>query len=116
MPLDKNLERIYIQSANLIYDLNFRRQISEEEKVFLLNLLEIIIYKKDKPQLLKTLKRWMQVYDLFELDQIVKATLLAADWTDEEAEAFNIQVIIDLLDAKEGISDAKHETGGEKFE
>lgn len=116
MPLDKNLERIYIQLANLIYDLNFRYRISEEEKVFLLNLLEIIIYNKDKPQLLGVLKLWMDNYNASELDQIIKATLLATDWTDGEAEAFNIQVIIDLLDAKEDIGDAEHETGGEEFE
>lgn len=116
MPLDKNLESIYIRAANLIYDLNFRRRISEEEKVFLLNLLERTIYKKDESKQLEVLKRWMAGYNDSELDQIIKATLLAADWSEGESAAFNTQVIVDLLEAREDMDDAGDKSGGEEFE
>lgn len=113
---DKNLERIYHQTANLIYDLGYRNQISAEEKIFLLNLLEITIYKQDQPQLLKVLKRWMNGFNDGELDQIIKATLLAADWTDEQSALFNIQVITDLIDSRERMEETGENTGGNENE
>ncbi len=116
MPLDKNLESIYIRAANLIYDLNFRCRISEEEKVFLLNLLETTIYKKDKNRLIEVLKRWMAGYDSSELDQIIKETLLAVDWSDEKSLAFNTEIIDDLLDAREDTVEGPDKTGGRKLE
>ncbi|HNX29701.1 MAG TPA: hypothetical protein PKN87_09900 [Syntrophomonadaceae bacterium] len=111
-----NLEQIYHQTANLIYDLFYRYRISEEEKVFLLNLLEMTFYKKDKPQLLEVLKRWNDGFNDSELDQIIKATLLAADWSDEQSFLFNTQVIADLIDAREQMDNEGENTGGDENE
>ena len=112
MARDKNLERIYHQTANLIYDLCYRHRISEEEKLFLLNLLEMKIYNKEKPQMLEVLKRWMNSFNDSELDQIIKATSLAADWSKEQSVLFNTQLITDLLDSREEMEIEGESTGG----
>ncbi len=100
----KNLEQIYHQTANLIFDYNYKYYITEEEKVFLLNLLELAIYKKDKPQFLAALKQWMSRYDNSETDQIIKATLIAVDWADEESLLFNMRLITELINEKGNLS------------
>lgn len=100
----KNLEQIYHQTANLIFDYNYKYNITEEEKIFLLNLLELAIYKKDKPQFLAALKQWITKYDNSETDQIIKATLLAIDWSDEKSLLFNIQLITELINGKGELS------------
>lgn len=107
------LEQIYHQTANLIYDLYYRYRISEEERVFLLNLLETAIYKNDRPQLLELLKRWNANFNDSEHDQIIKATLLVTDWSDEQSVLFNTKVISDLIKAKESEEADWKDTGGE---
>lgn len=104
---DKNLEQIYLNTANLIYELSYRLKIDEEEKIFLLNLLELTVNKKDKPEFLAVLKQWMKGFNNSELDEIIKATLLTIDWSDEESLQFNTKIINDLINEKN-----KHSSGG----
>ena len=110
MVVDKNAEQIYLKTANLIYELRYKLKINEDEQIFLLNLLELTVNKKDISEFLDVLKLCMYSYDNSELDEIIKATLLAIDWSDEESLQFNKDIINDLINEKNKLSSGGADT------
>jgi len=92
--------KIYDETASLIADLGIRGRITIEEMNFLLNLLEMVLIKKDKKDFINIMKRWKPAQEDNEIDQIIKATLLTIDFNDQSSIEANSEVIIELIDAK----------------
>ncbi|MDD3271331.1 MAG: hypothetical protein PHR04_04430, partial [Syntrophomonadaceae bacterium] len=68
---------------------------------FLLNLLDVVIVKKEQPRLIQTLKNWMNTNEGSEIDEIIKATFLAADFNDQESLEQCLQLVTELLESRE---------------
>lgn len=104
---DKNTRQVYLMAANLIYESRYKLKIDEDEQVFLLNLLELTVNKRDEPEFMELLKHWVQNFDDSEVDKIIKATLLAIDWSDKQSLEFNSAIILGLIEEK-----TRHSIGG----
>ncbi len=89
--------KIYDETASLIANLYFREQINEEEMYFLLNILELVIIKKDNPDLVDVLKEWIHSERNSDIDQIIKATLLTIDFKDKDSINSKYEIIKELI-------------------
>lgn len=93
---DQKLRKIYDETASLFVDLSLRGQVTVEEMHFLLNLLDLVVVKGRNPRLLEALGLWQpQTLDP-ELNEIIKATLLAMDLQDQDAITDLARLIRDL--------------------
>jgi hypothetical protein len=95
--MQKEEKQLYDEAASLIADLALREVISAEEMRFLLTILDLVIIRRDEPELIVFLKQWAQNYKNSETDDIIKATLLALDFNDKEAVGTNLNILRDLL-------------------
>jgi hypothetical protein len=93
-------KRVYDETVSLIADLGFRNKISIEEMNFLLNLLDIIFFKPES-DFKNILKQWADSNSGSEIDEIIKATLLATDISDSSSLQQSAQLIKELLEARE---------------
>ena len=98
MTFDEKNKRVYAESVSLIADMGFKDKLSIEEMNFLLNLLDVVIVKKEQPRLIQTLKNWMNTNEGSEIDEIIKATFLAADFNDQESLEQCLQLVTELLE------------------
>lgn len=98
MIFDEKRKKIYAESASMIADMGVRGKLSVEEMNFLLNLLDVVVVKKDQPQLIQTLRNWVETNESSEIDEIIKATLLAVDFTDKESMEQCLQLVKELLE------------------
>lgn len=95
--MQKEEKQLYDEAASLIADLALREVISAEEMRFLLTILDLVIIRRDEPELIIFLKQWAQNYNNSETDDIIKATLLALDFNDKESIGMNLNILRDLL-------------------
>ncbi|HWP97927.1 MAG TPA: hypothetical protein VN426_13870 [Syntrophomonadaceae bacterium] len=93
---DQKLRKIYDETASLFVDLSLRGQVTVQEMHFLLNLLDQVVVKGRNPRLLEALGLWQPETLDPELNEIIKATLLALDFQDQEDIADLAQLIRDL--------------------
>ncbi|HHV16245.1 MAG TPA: hypothetical protein GXX58_06690 [Gelria sp.] len=101
MTLDERRKKVYAESVSLIADMGFRDKLSIEEMNFLLNLLDLVVIKQEQPGLIQTLKNWVSTNEGSEIDEIIKATLLATDFNDEESIEQCLQLVTELLENRE---------------
>lgn len=104
MIMREQLKKIYDETALLITDLFLKEKLNSEERDFLLSLLEMIIKKQDNPELFDSLKKWMKEKQESELDEIIKATVLAINFEDENSLKENMKIIRELLASREADS------------
>lgn len=104
MIMREQLKKIYDETALLITDLFLKEKLNSEERDFLLSLLEMIIKKQDNPELFDSLKKWMKEKQESELDEIIKATVLAINFEDENSIKENMKIIRELLASREADS------------
>ena len=101
MIFDEKKKKLYAESASMIADMGVRGKLSVEEMSFLLSLLDVVVVKKDQPRLIQTLRNWVETNEGSEIDEIIKATLMAADFTDEESMEQCLQLVTELLESRE---------------
>ncbi len=97
---DEDIIRIYDETASLIADLGIRGRITVDEMKFLLDLLELVLIKKDKPNFIDLLKQWKPGQGDEEIDQIIKATLLNVDFKNLLSLEENQTMIEELINEK----------------
>lgn len=98
MTFDEKKKKLYAETASMIADMGFRDKISIEEMNFLLNILDEVVVKKEQPRLIQTLKNWVITNEDSEIDEIIKATLLAADFNNQESLEQCLQLVAELLE------------------
>jgi hypothetical protein len=101
MTFEEKNKKLYAESASMIADMGVRDKLSVEEMKFLLSLLDVVVVKKDQPRLIQTLRNWVETNKDSEIDEIIKATFLAADFTDEESMEQCLQLVTELLESRE---------------
>ncbi len=101
MTFEEKKKKLYAESASMIADMGVRGKLSVEEMSFLLSLLDVVVVKKDQPRLIQTLRNWVETNEGSEIDEIIKATLMAADFTDEESMEQCLQLVTELLESRE---------------
>lgn len=95
---EQMLKKIYGETASLIVDCGLRGNYDEIQMRFLLNLLELSVVKKQRPELFVFLQKWMNSYTDSENDRIIEATLLAMDISDDKSWPENMRLISELID------------------
>lgn len=95
---DEKKKKLYAETASLIADMGFRDKLSIEEMNFLLNLLDEVVVKQEQPRLIQTLENWVNTNENSEIDEIIKATFIAADFTDAESMEQCLQLVTELLE------------------
>lgn len=100
MTFDEKKKKLYAESASMIADMGVRGKLNVEEMHFLLSLLDIVVVKKDQPQLIQILQNWVNINESSEIDEIIKATLLAADFNDRESMEQCLQLVTELLESR----------------
>ncbi len=100
MIFDEKKKKLYAESASMIADMGVRGKLNVEEMHFLLSLLDIVVVKKDQPQLIQILQNWVNINESSEIDEIIKATLLAADFNDRESMEQCLQLVTELLESR----------------
>jgi len=96
---EQQVNKIYDETASLIVDLSLRNQISHQEMHFLLNLLDQVVVRGRNPELMKALKEWYPDRLDPEINDIIKATLLALDMRDNETLKNTAVIIEELISA-----------------
>lgn len=96
---EQQVNKIYDETASLIVDLSLRNQISHHEMHFLLSLLDQVVVKGRNPELMKALKEWDPDNLDPEINEIIKATLLALDMRDNEKLKSTAVMIEELISA-----------------
>lgn len=102
MPLhDTDIKMIYNNVASVIMDLSLNKKISENEMLFLLNLLELV-WNEDKLNkgneiFINTLIQWQTSSVSTDINEIIKQTLISLDFSDEQAWANTTSMMQDLL-------------------
>ncbi len=94
----EDIFRIYDETASLIADLGIRGRISIDEMNFLLDLLELVLIKKDKRDFIDLLKQWNPGQGDQEIDQIIKATLLNVNLNNTRSVEENMEIIGVLME------------------
>jgi len=94
---DAYIKSVYDRTARTITTLQFKGDISEKEMVFLLDLLETIIFSKQEIGLLKSIEEWQKSSLDDEIDDIIRATVLNIDFSDESSTAKAEDIINELL-------------------
>ena len=100
MAFDEKKKKLYAESASMIADMGVRGKLSVEEMNFLLSLLDIVVVKKDQPQLIQILQNWVNINEGSEIDEIIKGTLVAADFNDRESMEQCLQLVTELLESR----------------
>ena len=100
MTFEEKKKKLYAESASMIADMGVRGKLNVEEMHFLLSLLDIVVVKKDQPQLIQILQNWVNINESSEIDEIIKATLLAADFNDRESMEQCLQLVTELLESR----------------
>ena len=100
MTFEEKKKKLYAESASMIADMGVRGKLNVEEMHFLLSLLDIVVVKKDQPQLIQILQNWVNINEGSEIDEIIKATLLAADFNDRESMEQCLQLVTELLESR----------------
>ncbi|MDD2586674.1 MAG: hypothetical protein PHT79_06545 [Syntrophomonadaceae bacterium] len=95
-----NKKKIYDETASLIVDLCVRGRLNSEEMHFLLNLLDMSVLQRDNSGLFAILKVWLKGENDEEIDAIVKATLLAIDFSNQKSLQTNTELIKGLIAEK----------------
>lgn len=94
-------QRLYRETAGVIMSWSSRNKITTEEMHLLLNLLEEIAVNHCYPDLLPALKRWQEAELEAGLNEIILATLLAADFRQPEEIANLIYIIDECIEENE---------------
>ncbi|QGT99557.1 hypothetical protein SYNTR_0964 [Candidatus Syntrophocurvum alkaliphilum] len=94
---EQKLMKLYDETASMIARIYYKGAIQEEEMIFLLNILEIII-QKDNVEIIDVLKKWWHTDLDDETNEIIKSTLLSTDFRDKESYSINIQIIKELIE------------------
>ncbi len=97
---DEDILRVYDGTASLVADLGIRGRISIEEMGFLLNLLELVLIKREHPGFVNMLRQWNPGHGDKEIDEIIKATLLNVDFTNALSIQENQDMIGELINEK----------------
>lgn len=105
MTFEEKRKKIYDESVTLIADLGFKQRISFEEMNFLLSLLDLIFVHQDNPEITATLRQWVRTDNGSEIDDIIKATLMATDLNDQAAVQECMRAIAELLEHRIGNAD-----------
>lgn len=95
-------KKIYDETASVIMNLYLKRKINSEETNFLLNLLELVMVKKEQPQLISLLKEWRKQEPDEEIDAIIRETLLQMDLNQPASLKVNLEIIQDLVHVSKG--------------
>lgn len=95
-----NKKKIYDETASLVVDLCVRGKLNPEEMHCLLNLLDMSVLQRDNSGLFAVLKLWLKGERDAEIDAIVKATLLAIDFCDQDSLQTNTELIKGLIAEK----------------
>ncbi|MGI5912259.1 MAG: hypothetical protein ACOX6E_06755 [Syntrophomonadaceae bacterium] len=101
MPFRDKRNKVYDESVSLIADLGFRNRINSMEMGFLLTLLDLVFVNKAKPELITALRKWYKTNNGSEIDEIIKATLIATKLNDQESLDLCIRTIEELLEARQ---------------
>lgn len=94
----EDFKRIYDETASVIWDLFLQNRLTAEERDFLSKLLDAVIIGKNCPSLLDVLRQWHPSQPESELDQIIKATLMAINFRDEDDLQHNVTLLQELID------------------
>jgi hypothetical protein len=92
----QRIKEVYDNTAALIAKLYIKGDLSLEERDFLAVLLDIMIFRPNY-ELINALKEWQSHKCDEEINSIIKATLLAADFQNPESVAACINSINELL-------------------
>lgn len=95
--MGNNRKRLYDEAASTIMDLYLNHSIAPEEMQFLLHLLDGVVMKPDQRSLPALLKKWRSLPDSPDVDEIVKATLLATDFNDSDQLSSNLALLEELI-------------------
>jgi hypothetical protein len=98
MNFEEQSKKVYDESVSLIADLGFRQRISFEEMNFLLSLLDMVFVHKNNPEFTAALRQWIRTYSGSEIDDIIKATLLAADFNDQKSLQQCVRAVVELME------------------
>ena len=101
MPTNSEWKLLYDDTASVIMDLFINGRINSGELDFLLNLLETVMIKREHSELVELLKKWQPGANQSEIDDIIKATLLAIDFKDQLNIEHNVNILRDLIDLDE---------------
>lgn len=94
----EDFKRIYDETASVIWDLYLQNRLSAEERDFLSNLLDLVMVRRECPDLLDALRNWQPSQPESELDQIIKATLMAVDFKDKDDLEHSVTLLKELTD------------------
>jgi uncharacterized protein related to proFAR isomerase len=97
MPPKEEWKQLYDDTATVIMDLFMTGKIELEELNFLLNLLETVIIKQEQQEMIELLKKWHPSAAHEEIDEIIKATLLAMDFKDQDDLQHNLVLLQELI-------------------
>jgi len=97
---DEKKKKLYAETASLIADMGFRDKLSIEEMNFLLNLLDMVVVKQEQPRLIQTLINWVNTNEGSEIDEIIKATFVTADFNNPESLEQCLQLVTELLESR----------------
>lgn len=101
MPAKEEWKQLYDDTATVIMDLFMMGRIGLEELNFLLNLLETVIIRQEQRGLIELLKNWQPGAQYDEIDDIIKATLLAMDFKDQDDLEHNLALLRELINMGE---------------
>lgn len=93
----QDFKRVYDETASVIMNLYLKRKIDSEEMNFLLNLLELVMVKKDRPEFIALLKQWKERQPEEEIDLIILETLRKTDINQPASLEASQEIIHDLL-------------------
>lgn len=93
----QELKKVYDETASVIMNLYLKRKIDSEEMNFLLNLLELVMVKKDRPEFVALLKQWKERQSEEEIDLIILETLRKTDINQPDSLEASQEIIRDLL-------------------
>lgn len=93
----QNLKKVYDETAQAIFKLFSQNAVTENEMRFLLNLLDLILVKKEKSDFIKVIQDWLEQNSNSDEDEIIKATLLNIDFSNQTALNHDIGIIKELL-------------------
>ncbi len=94
---DEMRKRVYDETASLIMTCFYQGKLNDKERDFLFNLLEEVFVFKARPDLLAALKKWCHANDADEvMQEIIMATMLAADFSKDDEIADLLAIINDI--------------------
>ncbi|MGI6435791.1 MAG: hypothetical protein ACOX0F_10615 [Syntrophomonadaceae bacterium] len=101
MPTNQYGKKLYDDTATVIMDLFMTGRIDTEELHCLLNLLEAVMIKREQQELIALLKKWRPGIEHTEIDDIIKATLLALNYDDKDDMDHSLALLDELINLGE---------------